>query len=122
MNALIGQTLTPKLLNQLHQQLKAGNSPVICSCTGITDAGISDEVNRQFNQQVLLKGIKHVQFEQILDATQSSLGCGRKCGSCNSEVKQCAQKHWEEALTFAPSIDESEVEHEYAKPIKEDVA
>ncbi|MCW3171758.1 nitrate reductase [Shewanella subflava] len=122
MNALIGQTLTPKLLNQLHQQLKAGNSPVICSCTGITDAAIGDEVNRQFNQQVLLKGIKHVQFEQILDATQSSLGCGRKCGSCNSEVRQCAQKHWEEALTFAPSIDESEVGHEYAKPIKEDVA
>ncbi|GAA0784526.1 MULTISPECIES: molybdopterin-dependent oxidoreductase [Pseudomonadati] len=122
MNALIGQTLDTKLLNQLHQQLKAGNSPLICSCTGVTDARISDEVNRQFNQKMLLHGVKQVHFQQVLDATQSSLGCGRKCGSCHSEVSKCAKKHWEEALTFAPSIDESEAEHEYAKPVKEDVA
>ena len=122
MNALIGQTLDTKLLSKLHQQLKAGNSPLICSCTGITDADICDELNNQFNQQILLKGTNSVQFEQVLDATQSSLGCGRKCGSCNSEVRQCAEKHWQEALTFAPSMDELKVEHEYAKPVKEDVA
>lgn len=120
--AFIGKTLNSQLLGQLHQQIKAGNSPLICACTGVSAASIGDQINQQFSQQVFKQGVKNISFEQALDATQSTLGCGRQCGSCHSEVKQCAAAHWAEALTYTDSSDESDTEHQQTNPAKEDVA
>ncbi|GGP83479.1 molybdopterin-dependent oxidoreductase [Shewanella ulleungensis] len=114
MNAFIGKPIDNVFIKQLHQQINAGNSPLICACTGVTDAQIADEINAQFDQQVFNDGKQHLQFNKALDATQSSLGCGRQCGSCNSEVKQCAQTHWQNALSY--------IELEYPNATEEDVA
>ena len=100
MNAFIGQSVDKSFIKKLHQQINAGNSPLICACTGVTDAQIADEMNAQFDQQSFHDGKQHVQFDKALDAMQSSLGCGRQCGSCHSEVTQCAQQHWQQALTY----------------------
>ncbi|WP_350431156.1 molybdopterin-dependent oxidoreductase [Shewanella sp. H8] len=114
MNAFIGKPLDNQLIKQLHQQIKAGNSPLVCACTGVTEAKISAEMNNQFNDQVMSDGVANISFEQALDSTQSLLGCGRHCGSCNSEVKQCAKQSWQDALSY------TEIEHQHA--VEEEVA
>ncbi|WP_434938343.1 hypothetical protein ACRWQN_13750 [Shewanella sp. HL-SH8] len=53
---------------------------------------------------------------------QSTLGCGRQCGSCQSEVNQCAAAHWAEALTYTDIYSDPDTEHEQTNPAKEDVA
>ncbi|GGB64919.1 molybdopterin-dependent oxidoreductase [Shewanella inventionis] len=100
MNAFIGKPIDKTFIKKLHQQINAGNSPLICACTGVTEAQIANQINAEFDQQVFHHGKQHLQFDKALDATQSSLGCGRQCGSCQSEVKQCAQAHWQQALTY----------------------
>ncbi|WP_434926578.1 molybdopterin oxidoreductase family protein [Shewanella sp. HL-SH2] len=122
MGAFIGKTLNSQLLSQLHQQIKAGNSPLICACTGMTEADIGDEINLQFNQQVFNQGVTNLSFEQALDVTQSTLGCGRQCGSCQSEVNQCAVANWAEALTYTDTYSDSDTEYQQTNPAKEDVA
>ncbi|GGQ31394.1 nitrate reductase [Shewanella litoralis] len=114
LNAFIGKPVDNAFIKQLHQQINAGNSPLICACTGVNDAQIADEINAQFDQQVFHDGKQHLHFAKALDVMQSTLGCGRQCGSCNSEVKQCAQNHWQQALSY--------IELEYPNAAKEDVA
>ncbi|WP_351088609.1 molybdopterin-dependent oxidoreductase [Shewanella sp. S1-49-MNA-CIBAN-0167] len=114
MNTFIGKPVDKPLMKLLHQQIKAGNSPLICACTGVTEASINDEINQQFNDQVMGDGLANISFQQALDSTQSLLGCGRQCGSCHSEVKQCAKQSWLDALSY------TEIEHQHA--VEEDVA
>ncbi|AZG73733.1 molybdopterin-dependent oxidoreductase [Shewanella livingstonensis] len=114
MNAFIGKPVDNQLIKQLHQQIKAGNSPLVCACTAVTEDQISEQMNDQFNDQVMSDGIANISFAQALDNTQSLLGCGRQCGSCHSEVKQCAKQSWQEALSY------TEIEHQHA--VEEDVA
>jgi assimilatory nitrate reductase catalytic subunit len=114
MNAFIGKPVDKPLMTLLHQQIKAGNSPLICACTGVTEANINDEINQQFNDQVMGDGLANINFQQALESTQSLLGCGRQCGSCHSEVKQCAKQSWLDALSY------TEIEHQHA--VEEDVA
>ncbi|OBT11790.1 hypothetical protein A9267_04005 [Shewanella sp. UCD-FRSSP16_17] len=101
MHLLIGETVDTGLMNRLHQLIKAGNSPLICACTGVTEAKIQDSMlqaldNLVFahrtsgNEAILSQG----DFEQALEQTQSELGCGKQCGSCHSEVVQCASDIW----------------------------
>ncbi|WP_351017994.1 molybdopterin-dependent oxidoreductase [Shewanella sp. AC91-MNA-CIBAN-0169] len=118
MNDFIGKPVDKQLIKQLHQQIKAGNSPLICACTGVTEANINDEINQQFNDQVMSDGLANISFEQALDSTQLLLGCGRQCGSCHSEVKQCAKQSWIDALSYCESY--SDIDHQPS--VAEDVA
>ncbi|QBF81392.1 nitrate reductase [Shewanella maritima] len=113
--ALIGHELAPDLLKTLHSLIRAGNSPLVCSCTGVSVADIDAAVHQQLDNQVFESGIKSADFGKALDAVQSNLGCGRQCGSCNSEVKQCAADSWQIALGEMQP-------YQAEKPAKEDVA
>lgn len=114
LNGFIGKQLDSAFIKQLHQQIQAGNSPLVCACTGVNEAQIADEINAQFDQQMFNDGLQKLSFVNALDITQSTLGCGRQCGSCNSEVKQCAQSHWQQALSYS--------EYQYPNVTEEDVA
>nr|WP_280117346.1 molybdopterin dinucleotide binding domain-containing protein [Shewanella aestuarii] len=105
MQSFVGQVLDRKLIQQIHAQIRAGNSPLVCACTGVSEADISNEISRQFDHQLMQSGIDQLDFNAALDKTQSSLGCGRQCGSCNSEVKQCATRGWQDALSFVVEHD-----------------
>ncbi|HBF48052.1 MAG TPA: hypothetical protein DDW91_17005, partial [Shewanella frigidimarina] len=118
MNDFIGKPVDKPLMKLLHQQIKAGNSSLICACTGVTEANINDEINQQFNDQVMSDGFAKISFEQALECTQSLLGCGRQCGSCHSEVKQCAKQSWQDALSYCESY--SDIDHQPS--VAEDVA
>jgi assimilatory nitrate reductase catalytic subunit len=106
MNAYIGKALNSQLLKQLHQQIKAGNSPLLCTCTGVTEAMLDEQINHHLNQQLFKGSVASLNFEQALDNTQINLGCGRQCGSCQSEVTQCATTAWEQALDLV-AIEQS---------------
>jgi assimilatory nitrate reductase catalytic subunit len=117
MNDFIGKPVDKPLMKQLHQQIKAGNSPLICTCTGVTEANINDEINQQFNDQVMSDGLVKICFEQALESTQSLLGCGRQCGSCHSEVKQCAKQSWQDALSYSESYSDIEDQQSVAEDV-----
>ncbi|MCL1144310.1 molybdopterin-dependent oxidoreductase [Shewanella gaetbuli] len=117
MNAFIGEAFDSQLLKQIHAQIRAGNSPLVCACTGVSEADISNELSQHFDNQMMQSGIDQLDFNAALDNTQSALGCGRQCGSCNSEVKQCATTIWQDALSFV--VEQAAPQSDSAK---EDVA
>jgi assimilatory nitrate reductase catalytic subunit len=59
-------------------------------------------------------GLANISFEQALDSTQLLLGCGRQCGSCHSEVKQCAKQSWQDALSYSGIEDQQSVAEDVA--------
>ncbi|WP_144206932.1 nitrate reductase [Shewanella donghaensis] len=118
LHLLIGQTVNVALMGQLHQLIKAGNSPLICACTGVTEANIQDAMLQKLDDSVFNKrassleqstAITHSDFVKALDETQTELGCGRQCGSCHSEVTQCAKDIWNIGLAdIAAQLPEQE--------------
>ncbi|WP_153915427.1 nitrate reductase [Shewanella sp. TC10] len=119
MHLLIGQHVDAKLMQQLHLLIKAGNSPLICACTGVTEAKIQDAMLQKLDDTVFRNlssegesRIVAADFEQALAQTQSDLGCGKQCGSCHSEVVQCATNIWQlglEDMAIETSVNESAV-------------
>ncbi|GIU53131.1 nitrate reductase [Shewanella sp. KT0246] len=101
MHLLIGKEVDTALMQQLHQLIKAGNSPLICACTGVTEAKIQDAMLQKLDNTVFNKrsatdniSINQADFNAALSETQAELGCGKQCGSCHSEVVQCANDIW----------------------------
>jgi len=89
--SLIGEPMVPALVKRLHQLLLAGNSQIICACTGVTASQINDAVN-QIIQQTRAQGAStslsaNAFDDETIDKVQQRLGCGRQCGSCYSEVQ-----------------------------------
>ncbi|MBR9727181.1 molybdopterin-dependent oxidoreductase [Shewanella intestini] len=97
MSQLISQPLNSALINQLHGLLKAGSSPLICVCTGVTEADIAAELTqlRSAIGQGSNGSDTDWQLVRVLENTQQKLGCGRQCGSCQSEVQRCVQQQWQ---------------------------
>ncbi|MEZ9369364.1 molybdopterin-dependent oxidoreductase [Shewanella sp. 10N.286.51.B2] len=133
MNLLIGQTVDVALMRQLHQLIKAGNSPLICACTGVTQANIEYAMLQKLDNAVFSKralasdftsataintDITQADFDKALDETQTELGCGRQCGSCHSEVGQCANDIWHIALAEITT----ELSEQERKSAQEEVA
>lgn len=86
MAELIGTPMMPALVKRLHQLLLAGNSPIICACTGVTSQVIATQVNAIAHKQV--------PENDLIDTVQQTLGCGRQCGSCNAEVQTEIRAQW----------------------------
>ncbi|MCL1068207.1 nitrate reductase [Shewanella olleyana] len=123
MHLLIGQHVDAKLMQQLHLLIKAGNSPLICACTGVTEAQIQDAMLQKLDDTVFNKlssegesRIVAADFEQALAQIQRDLGCGKQCGSCHSEVVHCATNIWqlgiEDTACEMPVIETEAIEAE----------
>ncbi|WP_394129974.1 molybdopterin-dependent oxidoreductase [Shewanella maritima] len=113
-NQLIGQTFDSQLLKTLQQLLNAGDSPLVCACTGVTEKQIIQSLQHNLTSELVKQAHEQPTLGQVQDAMQQQLGCGRQCGSCQSEVSQCSQDNWQQLL--------SEARHQQNKPGSEDVA
>ncbi|MCC4831438.1 nitrate reductase [Shewanella sp. 10N.7] len=135
LHLLIGKEVDTGLMQQLHQLIRAGNSPLICACTGVTEAKIQDAMLQKLDNMVFSKrssevnaAINQDDFDTALNETQSALGCGKQCGSCHSEVVQCASDIWLIGLedmgleTAALSNQDTDGKQKQRKSTQEEVA
>ncbi|WOT03862.1 nitrate reductase [Shewanella youngdeokensis] len=77
--AFINKPFNSKLISQLYQVIRAGNSKIVCACTGVTEAQIEQQMQADFAQGVTTAS-------QMVEATQQQLNCSAVCGSCLNQV------------------------------------
>ncbi|MDF0534312.1 molybdopterin-dependent oxidoreductase [Shewanella sp. A32] len=70
---LIGLSINANTITQLEQLVKAGDSPLVCVCKGVT------------REQVITVGHSFAPASR-LEGIQQLTGCGTGCGSCRGEL------------------------------------
>lgn len=94
---LMGQRFSPDLVGKLHSLLQAGTSPILCVCTGVTHRDVVEHLTA-----LSLGAESSLSTEKVIDAVQTSLECGRRCGSCQAEVKTVIGQAWSSLKPVSP--------------------
>ncbi|MCL1137023.1 molybdopterin-dependent oxidoreductase [Shewanella pneumatophori] len=85
--ALLNQRVDNEWLSKLSRLIKAGGSPLICACNGVTQAAIS--ANMLETIQTL--GTEQLEVTQLVNNAKQTLGCSAACGSCLNQVTDLAR-------------------------------
>ncbi|GIU48545.1 nitrate reductase [Shewanella sairae] len=90
---LLNQRIDNNWLNKLYRLIRAGGSPLICACNGVTQVAISANML----ETIQSLGREQVGVTQLVNDAKQALGCSAACGSCLNQVTDLARA----ALTSA---------------------
>ncbi|QSX32371.1 molybdopterin-dependent oxidoreductase [Shewanella avicenniae] len=88
---LIGQVATAQLLGKLEQLVRAGDSPLVCVCKGVTREQIIT-VAHSFTGKCRIEGV------------QQLTGCSTGCGSCRGELISILETEFSDAAAAVVTL------------------